>query len=183
MNIGLDIDGVFYRFTKAYHLWMNQSRGMSLDLEVEALTWDWFLEWETSEQFGKNLNDSVDAGFMYWVGDLYETTMPQNLRDLRAAGHSIHFVTARTFGVLKCPKQATEHWLAENDLIYDSLTISKDKTAVKTDVFLEDNLKNYDILEAAGVKSYLVNRPYNLENDTRRRVNSVNEFTKLILEA
>lgn len=182
MRIGLDIDGVFYRFTKAYHLWLNQTKGMSLDVEVEALTWDWFLEWETSEEFVQNLDESVDAGHMYWVGELYEPDMAQNLRDLRAAGHTLHFVTARLFGKQLCPEVATRYWLASEGLVYDTLTVSKDKNVVKTDVFLEDNLKNYDLLEAAGVQSWLVNRPYNLQDDNRRRVNSVDEFTKLILE-
>jgi uncharacterized HAD superfamily protein len=182
MRIGLDIDGVFYKFTKAYHLWLNQTKGMSLDLEIEAQTWDWFLDWETSEEFVQNLHESVDARQMYWVGELYEPDMAQNLRDLRSAGHSIHFVTARLFGKQLCPEAATKHWLESEDLVYDTLTVSKDKNAVKTDVFLEDNLNNYDLLEAAGVQSWLVNRPYNLENDSRRRINSVDEFTKLILE-
>ena len=182
MRIGFDVDGVFYKFTKTYHQWLNQSQGMNLSLEDEALTWDWFLEWETKEQFCQNLHDSVDAGFMYWQGELYEATIKQNLLDLRAAGHTIHIVTARTFGLSKCPEKATRHFFKENDLVYDTLTISKDKTAIKTDLFIEDNLTNYDLLEAAGVTSYLVNRPYNLQNDTRRRVNSVDEFTRLILE-
>lgn len=182
MRVGLDVDGVLYRFTKAYHLWLNNTKGMSLSLEDEAQTWDWFLDWETSEEFGKNLHESVDAGHMYWLGELYEPQIAQNLRDLKASGHSIHVVTARTFGVLRCPEQATRHWFDNNDLVYDTLTISKDKTVVETDVFLEDNLKNYDVLEAAGIRSYLVNRPYNLQEDNRRRVDSVDEFTKLILE-
>lgn len=182
MRIGLDIDGVFYNFTKAYHLWLNQTKGMSLSLDDEAQTWDWFLDWETSEEFVQNLHDSVDSGHMYWVGELYESTMSQNLKDLRSAGHTIHFVTARTFGKTACPEAATRHWLNSSDLVYDTLTISKDKTIVATDVFLEDNLKNYDLLDAAGVRSYLINRPYNLQKDDRRRVSSVDEFTKLILE-
>jgi len=183
MRIGFDVDEVIYKFNKAYHSWMNQSRGMNLDLDAEVLTWDWFLEWETKEQFYQNLHESVDAGFMYWQGELCEPTIKQNLLDLRAAGHTIHIVTARTFGIKSCPQKATEHFFNSHGLIYDTLTISKDKTAVKTDLFIEDNLKNYDILDSAGVTSYLVNRPYNLvASDSRRRVNSVDEFTRLILE-
>lgn len=182
MRIGLDIDGVFYRFTKAYHLWLNQTKGMSLSLDDEAQTWDWFLKWETAQEFAQNLHESVDAGHMYWLGESYEPQLAHNLRELRSAGHSIHFVTARTFGRSACPEAATQHWLAVNDYIYDTLTVSKDKLAVKTDLFLEDNLANYDALEAAGVTSYLVNRPYNLQNDQRRRVDTVDEFTGLILE-
>lgn len=182
MRIGFDVDGVIYRFAKAYHLWVNQSLGMTLDPEKEAHAWDWFLDWQTKEEFCESLHDSVDSGHMYWVGDLYEPTIKQNLLDLRAAGHTIHIITARTFGREKCPLKATEHFFAAKELVYDEIVVSKDKTAVKTDLFIEDNLQNYDLLEAAGVTSYLINRPYNLRNDTRRRVNSVDEFTRLILE-
>jgi len=182
VRIGFDVDGVIYRFTKAYHLWLNENKGMSLDVDAEAQTWDWFLEWETPEEFKKNLHQSVDSGQMYWTGELYEPQIGQNLRELRDAGHTIHIVTARLFGVEKCPEEATKHFFEVSDLIYDTLTVSKDKTSVKTDLFLEDNVANYDALEAAGVTSYLVNRPYNLENDDRRRVDTVDEFTGLILE-
>ena len=183
MKIGFDVDGVLYRFTKAYHLWLNQSRGMSLDPEVEAQTWDWFLEWETVEEFLACLDEATDAGFLYWTGEICEPTIAQNLRDLKAAGHTIHVVTHRFSGKTSCVQEATRQWFSNQDLIYDTLEFSGDKTIAKTDVFLEDNLKNYDALDAAGIKSYLVNRPYNLENDSRRRVNSVNEFTNLILGA
>lgn len=181
MRIGFDVDDVLYKFVKAYHLWLNQTKGKSFDLKSEAPTYNWFLEWEISEEFCQNLHDSVDAGQMYWQGDLCEPTIAQNLLDLRAAGHTIHIVTARLFGVKRCPEEATRSWFSNNNLIFDTLTISKDKTAVKTDLFIEDNLKNYDLLEAAGVTSYLVNRPHNLQKDSRRRVNSVDEFTKIIL--
>lgn len=183
MRIGFDVDGVIYKFTKAYHAWVNQSHDLNLNLEEEAETWDWFLKWETKEQFAENLHNSVDAGQMYWVGELYEPTIRQNLLDLRAAGHTVHIITARTFGRKRCAEEATRHFFHANGLTYDTLTIAKDKTSVPTDLFLEDNMANYDALEAAGVTAYLVNKPYNQEiGDSRRRVNTVDEFTKLILE-
>lgn len=183
MRVGFDVDGVIYRMTKAYHLWLNKNRGMSLDPEVEAQTWDWFLDWESVDEFQMNLHEAVDSGELYWEGDLYEPTIAQNLHDLRAAGHEIHVVTARLFGIQRCPAEATRHFFDVNGLVYDSITVHRDKTVVKTDLFIEDNLHNYYALEQAGTVSYLVNRPYNqTENPYLRRVDSVDEFTKLILE-
>jgi len=182
MRIGFDVDGVIYKFVKAYITWLNETKGTTFDVEAEATTWNWFTEWETAEQFTINLHDSVDAGHMYWLGELYEPQISQNLKDLKAAGHTIHVVTARLFGIQKCPLEATKYFFDANELVYDTMDITKDKTSVPTDIFLEDNLTNYDALDAAGVTSYLINRPYNLKNDTRRRVDSVDEFTKLILE-
>lgn len=183
MRIGWDSDGVLYRFTKAYHSWMNENHGMSLDLEAEAQTWNWFEEFgQTVEDFKQCMTASVDAGHLFWQGELYEPQIAQNIADLKAAGHTNHLVTYRFSGKSACPRQATQHFYASNNIQFDSITYAKDKTSVPTDVFLEDNLDNYDALEAAGVTAYLVNRPYNLRNDNRRRVNSVDEFTKLILE-
>lgn len=182
MRIGFDVDEVLYKFTRAYHLWLNQSKGMSLDLDLEAQTWNWFEEWETKEEFGQNLHDSVDAGQIYWQGDLYEPEIAADMRKLQAAGHTIHIVTARLFGKTKCPEEATSYWFSNNNLPFDTLTISKDKTSVPTDFFIEDNEKNYDALEAAGVQVYLINRPHNLRNDSRRRVNTVKEFISIVLD-
>jgi FMN phosphatase YigB (HAD superfamily) len=182
VRIGFDVDGVFYRLTKAYHLWINQKLGMNLDPELEAQTYHWFQEWESRDEFLVNLHEAVDAGEMFWKGDLYEPQISQNLKDLKAAGHTIHVVTARFSGVSKCSQEATRHFFQQNDLIYDTMTFSWDKTVVETDIFLEDHIKNYDALEAAGITSYLVNRPYNDLQDNRRRVDTVDEFTGLILE-
>lgn len=182
MRVGFDVDGVIYRFTKAYHLWMNSSLGLSLDPEVEAQTWNWFTEWQTVEEFMLCMHDSVDAGHLFWQGELYEPQIAQNLTDLHAAGHTIHVVTHRFSGIQRSAEDATKHFFSENGLYFDTITFAKDKTCVETDVFIEDNIHNYDALERAGVQSYLVNRPYNLQKDSRRRVNSVNEFTKLVLD-
>jgi 5'(3')-deoxyribonucleotidase len=183
MRIGLDVDFVLYNFTNAYNTWMNKAYGMSLNVVDESPKWDHFEDWGyTYEQFSRTMDESVDDRYLFWQGELYEPQIPQNLHDLRAAGHTIHIVTHRFSGKSSCAKEATRHWFDEKGLIYDTLTFAKDKTVVKTDVFLEDNLDNYDLLEAAGVRSYLVNRPYNLQRDNRRRVNSVDEFSKLILE-
>lgn len=183
MRIGFDSDGVLYRFTKAYHSWMNLNHGMSLDLEVEAQTWDWFLDWQTVEQFKQAMDESVDAGHLFWQGELYESEIPQLIADLQAKGHTVHLVTHRFSGKAKCPKAATEHFYASQGIEFDSITYSRDKTVVDVDVFIEDNIANYDALEVAGIKAYLINRPYNQENDDRRRVNSVKEFVNEVLNS
>ena len=179
--VGWDSDGVIYRFTKAYHLWMNLDQGLNLDPEVEAESWTWFENWQTKQQFLDCMDNAVDAGQLFWQGELYEPQIPQNIAALSAAGHQNHLVTHRFSGKTSCSRAATEHFYRTQGIIFDSISYSRDKTVVKTDVFLEDNIDNYDDLEAAGIKSYLVNRPYNLRNDNRRRVNSVQEFTEMIL--
>lgn len=181
MRIGWDSDGVLYRFTKAYHLWINATLGMSLDVESEAHTWDWFLEWQTVEDFMRCMDESVDAGHLFWTGELYEPEIPQLIKELSNAGHTNHLVTHRFSGKTACSKQATESFYRNQGIEFDSITYSKDKTVVPVDVFIEDNLNNYDALEAAGIKAYLINRPYNVQKDSRRRVSSIKEFVSKVL--
>lgn len=181
MKIGWDSDGVLYNFTKAYHTWMNVSRGMTIDVDSQPATWNWFLEWQTIEQFKICMDEAVDAGQLFWQGELYEPEIPAIIAQLKAEGHENHLITHRFSGVTSCSKLATAHFYAENGVKFDSITYSKDKTVVKVDVFIEDNLDNYDALEAAGVESWLINRPYNLRKDNRRRVNSVKEFAEMFL--
>lgn len=184
MRIGWDFDGVWYRFTKAHRLWINNRYGMNLDPEVEVNTWNYFLDWGHSvEQFLQDLNDAVDAKHLFWTGELYEPGAVGVLDQLKAAGHTNHLVTHRFSGVLECPQAATRHFLKVNGLNFDSVQFSKDKVIGQTDVFKEDNLENYDALEKAGITAYLINRPYNqVEGDNRKRVNSIAEYANLILE-
>lgn len=183
MRIGWDSDGVLYKFTKAYHLGMNTHYGMSLDTEVEAHTWNWFLDFGQSvADFKRCMDELVDAKQLFWEGELYEPQIGQNIADLRAAGHTNHLITYRFSGISQCSRAATEYFYGKMGIEFDSITYSKDKTVVPTDVFLEDSVDNYDALEATGTISFLVNRPYNQLNDARRRVNSVDEYTNLILE-
>lgn len=180
-KIGWDSDGVLYRFTKAYHSWMNLSHGMTLDVESEVDSWDWFLEWQSLDDFKNCMDDAVDAGYLFWQGELFDPDIPQYLATLKSAGHENHLVTHRFSGKQKCSKAATEHFYASHGIVFDSITYTRDKASVKTDVFIEDNLDNYDALEQAGIKAYLVNRPYNMRNDNRRRVESVKQFVDTLL--
>ena len=103
--------------------------------------------------------------------------------DNPAAGHELHIVTARDFGSTPdASERATRRWLQEYDIPYTSLTISRDKTSVPTDVFVEDYLPNYEKLHAAGTKAYLVNREWNAPyDDGRNRVTDIGEFARVVL--
>lgn len=181
MKIGWDSDGVLYRFTKAYHTWMNEAYGFNLDLESEAQTWDWFREWQSVEDFVRCMDESVDAGYLFWQGELYEPEIPALIAELKVAGHENYLITNRFSGKTKCSQEATRYFYEQQGIEFDDIVFSKDKTVVKMDVFIEDHIKNYDSLDAAGVEVYLINRPYNQCDDSRRRVDSVKQFVSLIV--
>lgn len=185
MKIGLDLDGVIYNFTKVYNAKLIELGHHDVILEEEPDTWDYFIQYGyTMDEFRAHMDELVDSKRLFWTGDLYEESIPENIRQLRKAGHTIHIVTNRFSGKILCPEQGTRHFLDSKGIEYDSLTFSPDKTVIKTDVFLEDNLKNFEALWSADIICYLINRPYNQtgkDEDEGFRVDSFQEFSTLWL--
>lgn len=179
LRVGCDLDGVVYNFTKKF---CGEAHKNGFDLSDTPDSWNWFESCGmTREQFEDIMHSSVDDLQLFWKGDMLDNAANHMAR-LRDAGHEIHIVTHRESGNVYTSESATRYWLDTKGVMFDSLTFSKDKTVVPVDVFIEDNIDNYDALEAAGVKAYLVNRSYNqAEGDERRRVNSFEEFADLIL--
>ena len=102
----------------------------------------------------------------------------------------LHLVTARGFG--KEPQASkiracTPVWIEEYGIAHDTLTFAKDKVAsqdelgVRFDYAIDDGVHNYEALDAAGVKVYLLTRPHNASHPGRR-VESIDEFVDIILE-
>ena len=179
LRVGVDLDNVVYNFTKkACEAVLRE--GFVISSEPDC--WDWFLpSGLTRERFLEIISDSVDDLQFFWKGDMLDNAA-DHISRLREAGHEIHIVTYRDYGKIYTAEQATRYWLNTKGVEFDSLTFSQDKTVVSVDVFIEDNLDNYDALEAAGTKAYLVNRTYNqVEDDGRRRVDSFGDFADLIL--
>lgn len=183
MRIGLDSDGVIYRFSLAYNAKLIEL-GHYVDLEGEPNTWDYFKSYGyTTEEFLTHLDELVDQRKIYCEGQLYEKDIPWLIAELRRAGNTIHIVTNRFSGKSYSAQEATAYFFKKVGIEYDSLTFAKDKTIVKTDVFLEDHTKNYDDLTAAGVETFLVDRPYNQDGpgEYRKRVGSFYEFAEKML--
>jgi hypothetical protein len=149
--------------------------------------------WVPHEEYGCTKEEWWQAlGWATHSGDLYRGEpypgAVQALWRLEAAGHHINLVTARGTHELIAPATRlsihaqTRAWLHEHHIPYDTLTFSKDKTVVPADFSVDDNIGNYDALEAAGHYPYLVNRPWNIDDgDRRRRVDSLAEFASQII--
>lgn len=184
-RVGIDLDGVVFNFADSLRRYLKHAgHHNKYDIgEGETSTWDFYKDWGlTLDEFVKHCHDGVDAGFVFRGGQRDGAT--EAIRRIRSFGHSIHIITDRAFGATpKASQRATLEWLAEHDIPYDSLHFSADKTIVETDYFVEDKLENYDKLEAAGVETYLVNRPWNKEvGDKRRRISGIAEFAHVIEE-
>jgi uncharacterized HAD superfamily protein len=179
VRIGLDADGVIYKFFKVYNQKLIDL-GHEMDPEDLPETWDYFVPYGyTREDFLRHMEELVAEKKLFWAGELCEPEIPELIYQMKEAEHSIHIVTNR---FVPGSEEATYHWFQENDVYYDTLTFTHDKTSVPTDVFLEDNRDNYDALVNADIPTWLVDRPYNQDTDgvTRDRVNSFKRFAEII---
>lgn len=179
MRIGWDLDGVEYDFAESVRRTV-QHFGLDLPLcEGEPTNWYFYRAWGLSDaDFVDLCHRGADAGIIF-AGDRRPDGL-ESIRRVRAAGHSVHIITDRSFGSHpSISEKATRLFLEEHGYEYDSLTFSADKTVVSTDYFIEDKIENYDALERVGTKAYLINRPWNMQSDTRRRINSISEFADL----
>lgn len=189
-RIGLDLDGVVYKFTLAFqkHVAKCKPELFSGDVNKEADVWDWFTGWGMSrDAFLAEMDCAVGNLDLFWNGELYENDIPKQIRRLQDADHTVHVVTHRFSKKLPfTAEEGTRYWLPNRGIFPDSITFAKDKTSVPTDFFLEDNLDNYFALDRAGVRSILIDRPYNQEHPSNWRVERVQtfgEFVDIVLEA
>lgn len=178
----MDLDGVCYDFIDATYQMVAGIDSPKWH-PTEARSWEFYEDWGMSrKEFLAVCNLAVEAGLMFWRGEPLDNA-PAELARLRAAGHSVHILTDRSFGFEAASSQeATASWLATYEMPYDSLTFTPDKTVVQTDYMLDDKLENYDALDAAGCQVYLRNRRWNeMPGDNRRRVDSLGEFVDIVL--
>jgi uncharacterized HAD superfamily protein len=182
LTVGVDLDGVCYRFIDALRMWIHLDEGVPLSRLPVPLPDGCSASWPC-EQWGLSTDDfrrawakGVEAGFLFKWG-LPEEGCREGLGALRDDGHRVVVVTARAVpGVEDLAEGLTRDWLRRHALHYDELLVNADKCCVRTDVFVEDNPGNYDALEGAGSRPYLFDQPWNRDGSDRRRVRDWPEF-------
>lgn len=185
MRVGWDLDGVGYVFGDSVRRYLT-SIGIDVPLATDehCKTWNFYEAWGmTREEFAKHCDDGVDAGFVF--GCLDGLTRPnffEAIRRTKELGHENIVVTHRWQGSPGMAEKNTYKWLAPVQEYIDEIHFSADKTLFNTDTFVEDNLRNYDMLIEAGQKAFLVNRPWNQVEggDARNRINDVSEYAQAI---
>lgn len=187
LRVGFDLDGVLYNFgdsVRAYLSSIGREYGWK-DNAVEPHHWDFYEYWHmTREEFVQVCHDGVDAGYIF--SGATRPGAAETVNCVADMGHEIVIITDRFFGtpvvwnneVVSPSHTATENWLAEHGIPYDELHFSPNKLIAPTDFFIEDKLENYDALNSAGVKSFLVNRPWNQVEggDARNRINELIDY-------
>jgi len=181
LNIGVDLDGVCYDFGNAFRRFLVMKKGFDPLTLPTPTCWDFFREqWGISnDEYFKLYAEGVDAGIILWTGRPHPGCA-EVISNLRKEGHKINIVTHRTVGKQAIP--ATVDWLQRNGIVYDTITFSADKTAVKNDLFIEDNIKNFIALEEAGVRSVLMDQAWNIEHETPYRVYDWDDFYDFVID-
>ena len=175
MRIGFDCDGVFYN----WHASLRQYLGLDMDRAPDPTEWYFEKQWGiTKEELGRAAMEGVDAGVVLTWGEPLPGSR-ETLERVKALGHTVHIVTDRSAGSPGNAQAATVRWFHEYQLPYDSITFARDKTVANVDMFIDDRIENYDAMHMAGVRVFLLDRPWNQQKDEwpyRRRVHSLEEY-------
>lgn len=177
-RVGVDLDGVIYDFTESLRVYL-EAHGWTRAQMPEPVRWEFYEDWGLPlPDFITACGDGVDAGVIFRFGAPINDAQYQ-LQRLRTHGHSIHFITDRSFGTRS--EENTGVWIEEYGLPYDSLTFTRDKTAVPVDYMIDDKPANITALLGAGVDAALQDRLHNRDFSTGWRVSSLREFVDLII--
>lgn len=180
-RVGVDIDDVLYPWSAVAHE-LSRRAGLT-DLEQLPATWAPFEEYGcTADEWYDVLAEGTLTGELYLRPPIPGAV--DALTRLADAGHTIHLVTAR--GFLRHGHLIREHtirWLAEHGIPHHTLTFSKRKAVVVTDVFIDDSEKNAHELRQAGVRFYLQDAAHNRHVTGFDRVRHITEFAERIIHA
>lgn len=170
MRVGVDLDGVVVNFVDA----LRSSWGLDPTEFLDPFKWEIWECWGmTKENFVRWSDESYET-HLFYKAEPYPGAV-EALHELHELGHSVHIVTARHHPV---GRRDTVAWLEDHGVHYDSLTFSDDKTCVPVDVFVEDNLPNAEACAKAGVKSFLMDRPWNQADTEVPRVITMFDFVQ-----
>lgn len=181
MRVGIDLDGVCYDFSASVREYLcNRAETHQPDVCTMPTRWEFYEDWGLSlDEFLNTCHDGVDAGIIFAHGEPYPHTA-EAFQWIKAAGHSIHIITDRSFGTQGRAEAATRAWLDCHSLPFDSLTFSADKTIVRVDAMVDDKPANYEALRDAGVDAYLLTRPWNQHVPDAARVLDLLHFAEVI---
>lgn len=183
MRIGIDLDGVCYRFENAVRRHLMVNHGYTRESLPDPIGWNLEERWGMNrDQFRAFCDEGVDADIIFTYGAPYPKVI-DGVQAIARAGHSIHVVTARGYGQPGASESATARWLDTWNIPFDTLTFAHDKTVARTDIMIDDKLENYDELEAAGTHAVLMDQKWNQDipgGKTRNRVKDMLEFADLI---
>ena len=173
MRIAFDLDGVIYSWLDSVRYYLTHCLKLK-GIYKDPNSLEFCEQWGFSEKEWYEIqNKGVDAGIIYLHGEPIEGSL-NCLHQIKHSGHSIHIITNRYFGTKS--QYNTVKWLKLYGVPYDSITFSADKTILKSDYIIEDNIDNHKACLEAGINSYLIDRPWNQNTQIPNRIFNYNQF-------
>jgi len=181
-QITVDIDGCLYSFVDAIWPYLVDRLGPPSSPESETV------------RLGEHWGIDVSEWNLLFRGAIRDcqvfNALPpykgaqEAMQALREDGHTLNIVTARMVDGLEeeCRRQ-TYDLLNDNQIPYDTVTFSEDKTVVYADVAIEDipaNLQN--LYDAYGTTGILFTRKHNRSIPWSPRVECWDEVPGLVAE-
>lgn len=184
-RVGWDLDGVHYYFAES--VWATLIQQGRVTGSMPAVThWHFYrdAEWGvmTDEEFVNTCHAGADKGIIFSIGEGCPDAM-EVMNTLAYSGHTTVIVTDRSFGSTpSVSEEATKLWLTERGAVYDEIHFTADKASVALDYMIDDKVENFLALQAAGVKCYLLDRPWNQHVVAGKyRIYSVKEYGKIVV--
>lgn len=180
MKVGFDCDGVLYDFADSVRQYLIERYGWPLTAFTPPVRWGFYEDWGLSlDDFLAICNDGVNYGVIFNYGEPHFGSF-EAIREVREAGHSTHLITDRSFGWPGQAAKQTYGWLHRHGLVFDSVTFTSDKTIAAVDMMIDDKIENYDVLDNS-CDVYLLDRPWNQDDGSRRRITSLDQYVRLVL--
>lgn len=178
-DVGIDLDGVVYPFSKAFKKYCAEVLGRT-DFP-EPTKWDFYEDWGISTQEFNEMLRKAPVSHRLFATEYPMEHVRQGWDMLRESGFRLHVITAR-------PSTAwaqTSEWLHDNDLIPDHLHFTHDKTvlshvAKNESAMIDDHVDYYIQLERSGVFAVLQNQPWNKYYQGAFRAESLVDFATIV---
>lgn len=162
-RIGIDIDGVAYRFVDKLRECIHADLGIPRTAMPPATRWEFYEDWGFSYADYKDLiRRYVTESDLFWRGEMYPGCR-EAIWNIYNAGHQVIFITSRY--VKDSPnmaQHATYHWLNnEAGLPYHELVLSDNKFEHGVDVLFDDAPYQYEQNTANGLTQVVFDQLWN----------------------
>jgi 5'(3')-deoxyribonucleotidase len=166
MKIGMDIDGVLYKWIPTARYLIEAQFGIKVP---ESKHWDTIKESIPAEAWRWLWAAGVERG-LFRHGNAYKGSFDA-MDAIVAQGHILHLCTYRP----ERARQDTEDWVAFHRIPHSGLHILDSKvpkSSLKCDLYVDDKPENIADVVSHGYKGLLWNRPWNYAERGYERISS-----------
>ena len=171
-RIGLDLDGVCYRFVDAFRDYLHNYHDVPLKNMPPATRWEFYEDWGyTLDEYKELVHSGTRDASLFWRGKTYDKCKDV-IDHLYRQGHEVIFVTSRHFkNDPKLAEYATTYWVNQvAGLPHHEIIFSDDKFQHGVDILFDDAPYQYDKVTQAGGNIVMFDQLWNMHLTEAERV-------------